>query len=174
MRIRRKTQRKTETPRFPPISYPALAGLIGMKVLLYLGHSHDSVHMCFPLAVLGCRHCLLFRHYQKTIFSYFFEVLGVRDQSQSLLQALRLNFPSKMRDLDAYVSSYCIFRRFCWVWKVAKPFSLPCRSQGGCASSRLDHGFLNSSFGSAGTVPCSVISAPSFAIFFQVRSSLLD
>ena len=30
--------------------------------------------------------------------------------------------------------------------------ALPCKSQGGCASSRLDHGFLNSSFGSAGTV----------------------
>ena len=82
----------------------------------------------------------------------FFEVLRVRDQSQSLLQALKLNFPSKMCDLDAHVSSYCIFRRLCRVWKVAKPFFLPCRSKGGCASSRLDHGFLNSSFGSAGTV----------------------
>ena len=30
--------------------------------------------------------------------------------------------------------------------------ALPCKSQGGCASSRHDHGFLNSSFGSAGTV----------------------
>ena len=29
--------------------------------------------------------------------------------------------------------------------------ALPCKSQGGCASSRLDHGFPNSSFGSAGT-----------------------
>ena len=44
---------------------------------------------------------LLSRHYQKTIFSYFFEVLSVRDQSQSLLQALKSNFPSKMVDLDA-------------------------------------------------------------------------
>ena len=32
------------------------------------------------------------------------------------------NFPSKMPDLDAYVSSYCLFCRFRRVWKVANPF----------------------------------------------------
>ena len=30
--------------------------------------------------------------------------------------------PSKMPDLDAYVSSYCPFRRFSRFWKVVKPF----------------------------------------------------
>ena len=35
----------------------------------------------------------------------------VRDPVQGLLQALASNFPSKMRDLDAYVSSYGHFRR---------------------------------------------------------------
>ena len=57
-----------------------------------------------------------------SFFSYFFKGLRVRDWFQSLLQALTSNFPSKMPDLDAYVSSYCTFRRFCRVWKVAKPF----------------------------------------------------
>ena len=41
---------------------------------------------------------------------------------QGLLQALKFNFPSKMCDLDAYVSSYSFFRRFCRVWKVANAF----------------------------------------------------
>ena len=49
-------------------------------------------------------------------------VLRVQDHVQGLLQALRFNFPSKMPDLDAYVSRYVIFRRFCQVWKVASPF----------------------------------------------------
>ena len=39
-------------------------------------------------------------------------VLKVRDRSQSLLQALKLDFPSKMRDLDAYLPSYVTFCRF--------------------------------------------------------------
>ena len=47
---------------------------------------------------------------------------GSWDPFQGLLQALTSNFPSKMCDLDAYVSSYSIFRRFCRVWKVAEPF----------------------------------------------------
>ena len=50
------------------------------------------------------------------LFECFFKVLRVRDQSQSLLQALKLNFPSKMCDLDAYLSSYVTFRRFCRVY----------------------------------------------------------
>ena len=60
----------------------------------------------------------------KDDFSIFFEVLRGRDQSQSLLQALKLNFLSKMCDLDAYLSSYVTFRHFCQVWEVAKPFFL--------------------------------------------------
>ena len=36
----------------------------------------------------------------------FFVIFGARDWSQRLLQALRFDFPSKMRDLDAYLSSY--------------------------------------------------------------------
>ena len=52
----------------------------------------------------------------------FFDVSGTWDWFQSLLQALASNFPSKMPDLGAYVSSYVTFRRFCWVWKVANPF----------------------------------------------------
>ena len=51
---------------------------------------------------------------QKGKFCIFFHILWARDQSQRLLQALASNFPSKMRDLDAYVSSYDTFRRF---WK---------------------------------------------------------
>ena len=127
------------------------------------------------------------RRCRGVIFSYFFEVLRVRDQSQSLLQALKLNFLSKMCDLVAYLASYFTFRRFCQVhcpgttkrriqeaviksaasaaslgfagerqqrpgMRTTGDGTLPCKSQGGCASSRLDHGFLNSSFGSAGTV----------------------
>ena len=56
------------------------------------------------------------------MFSYFFDVFGPRDHVQGLLQALKFNFPSKMLDLDAYVSSYCLFRRFRRFWKVANPF----------------------------------------------------
>ena len=52
------------------------------------------------------------------------KVLGVQDLFQSLLQALRLNFSSKMRRLDAYLPSYVTFRRFWRVWEVAKPFFL--------------------------------------------------
>ena len=97
-------------------------------------------------------------------------VLRVQDHVQGLLQALRFNFPSKMTDLDAYVSSYVTFRCFRRVWKVAHPFlviweplfmilrpgrgsllalegvlcvgfaKLSSRDQVGCASSQLDHG----------------------------------
>ena len=59
---------------------------------------------------------LLSRHCQQTIFSDVFEVLRVQDQSQILLQALKLNFPSKICDLDAYLSRYVTFRRFCRVY----------------------------------------------------------
>ena len=52
----------------------------------------------------------------------FSDVFGPWGPFQSLLQALPSNFLSKMSDLDAYVSSYFIFRRFCRVWKVANPF----------------------------------------------------
>ena len=78
--------------------------------------------------VSGCVDCVLSWHYQKTNFSHFFEVLGVRDQSQSQLQVLRLNFPSKVSDLDAYVSSYSTFRRFWRGWEVANPFLMICDS----------------------------------------------
>ena len=61
---------------------------------------------------------------QKKLFLYFFKGLGVRDWSQGLLQALKFIFPSKMRDLDAYLPSYVTFRPFCQVWKVANPFLL--------------------------------------------------
>ena len=47
-----------------------------------------------------------------SIFHIFFDVLGTRDHVQGLLQALEFNFPSKMTDSDAYVSSYVTFRRF--------------------------------------------------------------
>ena len=57
-----------------------------------------------------------------SISLYFFGVLGIWDHVQGLLQALKFNFPSKMTDLDAYVSSYATFRRFQRFWKVAKPF----------------------------------------------------
>ena len=46
------------------------------------------------------------------IFYDFFMVFRVQDHVQGLLQALKFNFPSKMPDLDAYVSSYTTFRRF--------------------------------------------------------------
>ena len=49
-------------------------------------------------------------------FLYFFEVLRVRDRSQSLLQALKLNFPSKIGYLDAYLTSFVTFRRFCRIY----------------------------------------------------------
>ena len=49
-------------------------------------------------------------------------VLRVQDHVQGLLQALKFNFPSKMPDLDAYVSSYATFRRFPRFWKVVNPF----------------------------------------------------
>ena len=49
---------------------------------------------------------------KKRFFNILFDVFGPRDWFQSLLQALRFNFPSKMLDLDAYVSSYVTFRRF--------------------------------------------------------------
>ena len=58
---------------------------------------------------------------QQHVFD-FFVVVGPRDLFQSLLQASRFNFPSKMCDLDAYVSSYATFRRFRRFWKVANPF----------------------------------------------------
>ena len=38
--------------------------------------------------------------------------LRVRDWFQGLLQALRFDFPSKMCDLDAYLTSYGTFRCF--------------------------------------------------------------
>ena len=44
--------------------------------------------------------------------STFFGIFGARDQCQRLLQASASNCPSKMGDLDAYVSSYGHFRRF--------------------------------------------------------------
>ena len=56
------------------------------------------------------------------IFFCFFNVFGARDPFQSLLQALKLNLPARMCDLDAYLPSYVTFRRFCKVWEVAKPF----------------------------------------------------
>ena len=40
----------------------------------------------------------------------------MRDQSRSLLQALKLNLPSQMFDLDAYMQGYVTFRRFCQVY----------------------------------------------------------
>ena len=46
------------------------------------------------------------------IFFIFFDVSGPRDWFQGLLQAFKFNFPSKMCDLDVYVSSYVTFRRF--------------------------------------------------------------
>ena len=49
-------------------------------------------------------------------------VFWAQDHVQGLLQALRLDFPSKMYDLDAYVSSYVTFCRFRRDWKVANPF----------------------------------------------------
>ena len=52
----------------------------------------------------------------------FFGVSGLWDHVQGLLQALASNFPSKMLDLDAYVSSYATFHRFRRLWKVANPF----------------------------------------------------
>ena len=46
-------------------------------------------------------------------FSFIFLcVFGTWGPFQSLLQALASNFPSKMRDLDAYLPSYCTFCRF--------------------------------------------------------------
>ena len=51
-----------------------------------------------------------------SFFVFFFDVFEARDPFQRLLQALGSNFPSKMLDLDAYVSSYVTFRRFCRVW----------------------------------------------------------
>ena len=49
----------------------------------------------------------------KTSFFYIFSaVFGTRDHVQSLLQALASNFPSKMPDLDAYVSRHDHFCRF--------------------------------------------------------------
>ena len=106
----------------------------------------------------------------KPAFLYFFQVLRVPDQSQSLLQALKLNFPSKMCDLDAYLPSYATFRRFSRVYcpgtatrrtKEAVIKSAASAASLGFAGERqddgpacrLDHGFLNTPFGSAGTVP---------------------
>ena len=42
-----------------------------------------------------------------------FDVFGLQDLFQSLLQALTSNFPSKLSDLDAHLPSYVTFRRFC-------------------------------------------------------------
>ena len=42
--------------------------------------------------------------------------------ARGLLQALRFDFPSKMRDLDAYLSSYGHFRRFRVFGKLRTPF----------------------------------------------------
>ena len=50
------------------------------------------------------------------MFLDFLDVFGARDLFQSLLQAFKLNFPSKMGDLDAYLPSYITFRRFCRVY----------------------------------------------------------
>ena len=58
----------------------------------------------------------------KPAFFACFDVFGPGDPFQRLLQASKSNFPSKMGDLDAYVSSYSIFCRFCRVLKVANPF----------------------------------------------------
>ena len=58
----------------------------------------------------------------KPNFVCFFHVFGSRDPFQSLLQALTSNFPSKMIDLDAYVSSYLIFWRFAGFVKLRIPF----------------------------------------------------
>ena len=45
-------------------------------------------------------------------FQCFFGVSQPREPSQRILQALTPNFPSKIGDLVAYVSSYCTFHRF--------------------------------------------------------------
>ena len=50
--------------------------------------------------------------FQKGKFCIFFDIFWARDHVQGLLQALRFDFPSKMPDLDAYVSSYGHFRCF--------------------------------------------------------------
>ena len=52
-----------------------------------------------------------------TIFAFF----RPRDQSQRLLQALASNFPSKMQNFDAYVSSCCLFPLFLKVLESCKP-----------------------------------------------------
>ena len=49
---------------------------------------------------------------QKCKFCIFFCIFWARDHVQGLLQILRFNFPSKMPDLDAYLSRYCHFRCF--------------------------------------------------------------
>ena len=48
----------------------------------------------------------------KTIIDYFFNVSRPRNQSKSLLHALKFDFPSEMGDLDAYLPSYGHFRIF--------------------------------------------------------------
>ena len=49
---------------------------------------------------------------QKGKFCIFFGIFWARDHVQRLLQALASNFPSKMPDLDAYVSRYDTFQLF--------------------------------------------------------------
>ena len=104
--------------------YAAASGLREFEIVLTLPHAGLEQGPRIYASFGRQRFQKMSRHCQKTIFLHFFVVLRVRDQSQSLLQASKLNFLLKVYDLEAYLPSYVTFRHFCRVWEVATSFFL--------------------------------------------------